>query len=377
MLFLTPRALSHWPVILVADTERLHGAIEQEAVVVLPGVRAPQVHRPDVHRRMAIDDPARHDVPDPATGEDAERVEAGGDEEVPEVGRLPHQVIVVGRERLGAAEQQLDALVEQAGHAAHRVLDVRVHPVPVGRDVAEAEILGDAFRGPRPCRALEQAHHELAGLLADVGRAARIAQDRQLRVHALDRFRDQVVVLGRLQRHVDAGQPPDRACPHPGAVNHVLGLDLAARSGDARDPAACAQDPRDWGVLEDPHAALPRAPGERLRNVGRVDARVVREIEGCDQVTDIRQRPEGLHLGGADLVGLDPEARRHVETAAHFLGLVGRHRELDRTAVNQPRGLSGLRLELSIEILRVLREPGLRLGVAQRGQQARGVPGRA
>ena len=53
-----------------------------------------------------------------------------------------------------------------------------------------------------------------------------------------------------------------------------------------------------------------------------------------------------------------------------------RHRELDRAAVDEPRGLAGLGLERPVEVLRVLRELGLGLGVAQRRQQSGGVPGR-
>ena len=68
----------------------------------------------------------------------------------------------------------------------------------------------------------EQADHDLAGFFADVGAAARIAQDRQLRVHAGDGLRDQVVVLRGLQRDVDARQPTDLARPHAGAIDDDL-----------------------------------------------------------------------------------------------------------------------------------------------------------
>ena len=84
---------------------------------------------------------------------------------------------------------------------------------------------------------LEQPDHDLAGFLANVGAVARIAQDRQQRVHAVDGLGDQVVVLGGLQRHIDAGQAPDLARPHAGAVDDEFGAAPCPRSvchaGDA------------------------------------------------------------------------------------------------------------------------------------------------
>jgi hypothetical protein len=54
--------------VLIANPERLDDTIGEIARVVLPGVRATDVHRPDVQRCIAMRDPLRHHEPDPAAG---------------------------------------------------------------------------------------------------------------------------------------------------------------------------------------------------------------------------------------------------------------------------------------------------------------------
>jgi len=71
------------------------------------------------------------------------------------------------------------------------------------------------------------------------------------------------------------------------------------------------------------------------------------------------------------------ERARHRAAAPHFVRLFWRHGELDRAALNEAGGLSRLVLEPAIKILRVFGQHGLRLGIAQRGEQAGRVPGGA
>ena len=149
-------------------------------------------------------------------------------------GASPIKIIVVGRKGFRTAEEQLDARLEKAGYAAHRLFDVRIHPIPVGGYVAEAKILGYPVRPPGFRLRLEQTHHDFAGLLADVGGIAGISQNGQHRMHTGHRFGDQIVVLSRLQRHVDSRQAAHRACPHAGAVDDEFCLHVAARRCERR-----------------------------------------------------------------------------------------------------------------------------------------------
>ena len=80
---------------------------------------------------------------------------------------------------------------------------------------------------PRRAHRLEQAEHQAAALLAEVPVRRRVLQHGQVRVDAVDRLGDEVVVLGRLQRDVHPGRLAELAGPHAGAVDDVLGLDVA------------------------------------------------------------------------------------------------------------------------------------------------------
>ena len=92
----------------------------------------------------------------------------GGDEVVLQLGRLADDRLQVGREALRAAEELLDAGLDRDRHARHRLLDVRAHAIPVGLDLAEREVVGDAADVPRRADRLEQADHQAADLLAEV-----------------------------------------------------------------------------------------------------------------------------------------------------------------------------------------------------------------
>ncbi len=282
---------------------------------------------------------------------------------------------MIGRKRFRPAEQQLDAGVEEAGDTPHRLVDMGIHALPVGRNFAEAEVLRNALRPPRPRLGFEQAHHDLARLLADVGRVAGIAQDRQQRMHAGHGLGDQVIMLGRLQRHVHAGHPPDGARPHAGAVDDDLRAYIARVGTHARRASVLAEDPDHRCVLEYARAALARALRQSLGHVGRIHPRIVRKVKRRLQIAHIRKRPHALHFGGRNLVRIDAEAMRHVDAPPHLLRLVRGHRQLDRPAIDDAGCLAGLRLEPPVQVLRIFRKLGLRLRVAQRGQQSRGVPG--
>ena len=124
-------------------------------------------------------------------------------------------------------------------------------------------------------------------------------------------------------------------------------------------------------------AARSCAAGERARYVCRIDPRVVREIKRRDEIVDVRQRPVLADVGRGDFMRFHAEAHGHAQAAPHLLGLVTGHRQLDRAAVDEAGCQARLGLEASVEILGVLGEAGLHLGITQGGQQAGRMPGSA
>ena len=130
-------------------------------------------------------------------------------------------------------------------------------------------------------------------------------------------------------------------------------------------------------MFEDLGTAHAGTLGQRLRYIGGVHAAIIWKVKRRNDIRYLRKWPHGLDLRQRNLVTLHLETPRQRASAAHLEGLIGGHRELNRSTIDNPRGLTGLGFELAIKILRVLSELGLRFGVAEGGQQARRMPSRA
>ena len=131
----------------------------------------------DVHIGPASGDPVRQHAAQPATRQDAHRIQPSGDEVVAQLGCLSHDGGEVGGEALGPAEERADARVGSDGHAAHRSLDVRPHAIPIGLQRRERDIVGDATHVPRSAHGFEQSDHQPADFLAVVPVVGRIFDD--------------------------------------------------------------------------------------------------------------------------------------------------------------------------------------------------------
>ena len=111
--------LPEGPVHRVEQAQRLHRAVFQVAPVALKRHAAADVHVPQVHRWVAVNDPVGQHLAG-ATGRlDADRVEAGRHKQVAHLGRLTQQVAVVGREALRAIEEQVDPGLGQGRCPVH------------------------------------------------------------------------------------------------------------------------------------------------------------------------------------------------------------------------------------------------------------------
>jgi len=106
---------------------------------------------------------------------------------------------------------------------------------------------------------LEQAEHEPAALFPEVAVGRGIFEYGQRAVDPVDGLRDEVVVLGRLQRDGHPGGGPELARPHAGAVDDVLRFDVTVRRADSAHRAAADREPGDRDPLDDPDAAHARA----------------------------------------------------------------------------------------------------------------------
>ncbi len=138
------------------------------AAVRLEALHPADVHVPEVHGWVPLDDPVGENLPC-ATGRlDSDGVEPGCNEVVCKVGCLAEQVAVVGGEGLGAVEEEPDTYFAEDGHPLTctfvdgcQVVPVlaQLHERPVCRWAARSEGLGYRFKGP---------DQEASGVLLDV-----------------------------------------------------------------------------------------------------------------------------------------------------------------------------------------------------------------
>ena len=124
----------------------------------------------------------------------------------------------------------------------------------------------------------------------------------------LDRFGDQVEVLGGVERDGDAVPRAELARPHPGAVDDDVAGDIAGLGSDAGDATVACDDLEDRRVLEDLAPAEAKGLGDRLGGIDRVRDAVRGQVGRADDPRLVHERPEPLRLGAVDR--LDVEAHR-------------------------------------------------------------------
>ena len=343
---------------------------------------AAHVERPQVERGPSLEDPLRHHLARPAAGGDAVE-EAGGDEEVVELGRLAHHEVGVGRVRDRAVDQRADAGLLEHRRALGGELGELREAVVVGVEQLPAERCRDvAVDTERDRVGLVPADQQTrpVGLVVDevIGVAHRRHAPELDRRVAVDRSAQQVLVLDRHRRDTHAGHATDLHAPHPGGVDEQLALDAVARRGVHGGAAPAVDgDRRDLGVLAHLGAAHARTAGDRLRHRRRIDVAVGRQERRRLDVGRAHQREQLLRLLGADDVHRQTERLGHRRQPAQLHRPLGRARQAQAAGLVPVDGLAGLGLEPAVHLDRLLEHPG---GVARRAQlsdQPGGVPRRA
>ena len=190
------------------------------------------------------------------------------------------------------------ACLEQR-HARHRVVDVPLQPVQIVGEKLEAEILRATDRRRHPMRLAVplvgpevEAHLLLPQVVADV----HIAQQRQLVAHLAVQASSSGIVSNSMYwwliTIIGTSRPnhlADLARIVSGGVHHDLAADLALRRLDHPLAALAPHAGRRTEPL-DPRAHRPRALGQRLRQLRRVDVAVIGIVERPRQVMRLQER---------------------------------------------------------------------------------------
>ena len=223
---------------------------------------------------------------------------------------------------------------------------------------------------------LVAAHHQAAGLAAEVDEQRRVAHRRQLE-RQVGRARDQVLVRHRDHRDDDAGERADLGGEHPAGVDDDLGLDAAPVGLDRLDPAALDLDPGHPRVRLDLGAAAPGALGEREGELARVDVAVGGEVGGAEDAVGRHRREEPLRLLRRDQLEREAERLRPAGLARELLHALLRGGEPQRADL-VPAGLEpDLVAERPVQLDRAHHHLRQAQRAAQLADEAGGVERRA
>ena len=133
----------------------------------------------------------------------------------------------------------------------------------------------------------------------------------------------------------------------------------------------------DRELFNDPHTHGARALRKGLGDIRRIGAGIVRKIESGGEIVNTCQGPVALDFRTVNLVRLNSAPCCKLDPPAHLLGSISSRGKLYRAAGHESGRLSNLRFEGAVKILGVFGQMSLRLGFAQRRQEAGCVPGRS
>ena len=155
-------------------------------------------------------------------------------------------VSVIGSETLRSAEKSLDTNVLKCRHALDTFHQHRLEMVEIVRQLVKTEILRDAVHSPGLGNWLKSAQQNLAGIFLIVSPSIVVAQYRQVGRHPFEWFGNDIEMLARMQRHMDADTGCQSACPHAARQHHVLSANFALIRHYA-DGSAIFNKPRQRG----------------------------------------------------------------------------------------------------------------------------------
>ncbi len=182
-------------------------------------------------------------------------------------------------------------------------------------------------------------------------------------------------MLGGLEGDGDPCRLAELAGPHAGAVDDVLGFDIAERRGDAGDCAPLPQESGHGHPFEDLHPAQAGSLGERHRDVGGVGSPVTGDVEAGEDVVGAGEGEEPGDLRTGDLLHLDAAVAIEGGDPAVLLEPVRLGGQLDEPDRSESGGETGLGLEAGVEVPGVAAHLGRGLGRRAEGHdETGGVP---
>ena len=249
--------------------------------------------------------------------------------------------------------------------------------VHVDWEVREFQIVGNAVNRPRFGFWLKEAEQDFPRVFLVISALVGHTQRGQRPIETSDRLRHRVEMLAGLQGQVHARHATDGPPPHARAVDDDVGADVAVSRADAAHAPVLAGDAGDRRVLHDAHPTLPRARGQRHRNVARIGLAFARQIYAAHDAGRVQQRVHRRRLVGRERLDLHAKRARHGGIAAQFLEAFVRERHNHAAVALEARRNPRFRLQRLVKIGAVFRQPRHVLRRPQLTNQSGSMPGRA
>ncbi len=341
--------------------------------------KARDIHGEHVHARLALRDPLRDGQPDAAALAEA-RHHAASEEVIAEAAHRADDRVAVGREHHAAIDDALDPAIGKTRVALHRHFERAPDPVDIVGQQLVREILRRAADRPMLAAMLVGADQQTLAFLPQIGFAIEIDAHGDFAIeprHRRNVVGDDVLVLHRHDRQLDARHPPHLARPQPAGIDDIIGLDGAVLGDD--QPAAIR------GLLQLDHGiaqidlGAPRLGGLGIGvgDAGGIDMPVIGIVERTDETRRVDQGIEFLHLLHRHEIEIELQVARPAALHPEIIhaGLAGR--EIEEADAVDAADLARFLFQLVIEPHRISLQRG-HVGVAIDGVHAAGgMPGRA
>ncbi len=276
---------------------------------------AADVEGPEVHARVAVENPMRHRLAGAAGCGDA-RCEAAGDEEILELRREPHHRLAVGGDRDRSVDQRLDADFVQDRQALRRAEEDRLEALEILREKLAREFERHALAPASWCVLFPAADRERADVRLQIEDAVGVAESRR-RVRRVELLLgDDVLVLDRTGGDRDARHLANALRPDAGGVDDDLALDRSVICDDRLDATAFDLKAGDAHTFADRDAAGARGLGVGHGERIGVDVAVGRNPRRADDAIGGHPGKAGFRLLGAHFISLEAEALRLGQRAA-------------------------------------------------------------
>ena len=304
--------------------------------------------------------------------------------EVPQPRRRSDDRAAIGRIGDRAVVDPLDPHLAERRHPRDGGEDIGLQPFQIVGEQLVFRIrrrpVRIADRRPDLVRPEQQPAGFLAHVIACVALAqhAHLGQPRGLARHDFGvLLGHDILVLDRDHRHVEPDHLAGLAREAARRRHDMLAGDIALVGRHQPFAIGLLGDRRHRHVAMDRRTILPRALGQRLRQIGGLDIAVGGVADRRDHAADVRERPDLLHLRGRQQVDIDADRPRDAHVIEIFVEPVLRAGKADVADVGETDVEPGLGLEARVQIHRILVHLADRIAQVEQRQQPRGMPCRS